>query len=722
MPINTAAVHTDIFKKFRTFRKSAVISVSALALALAGGAANSQEAAKPAKATASPTKNKVRKASTTSADELPTITVTDKAGGGDVNAGQNDKGFVAEGTSSATFTNTPLSEIPKSVQIVTKDLIKSQQARSVVEALRNVSGVDTNSNGVLLLRGFTTKVQTNGVASNDNDGLSLGTVRPMAGISRIEVLKGADALIGGKMQPGGTVNVVLKRPQKDPLREFTIEGGSFGHLRSGFDMTGPLTDDKNLTYRMILSGERDRENFGGYDGTDGGYFAPSLGWSDAGTDLVVGAELYKLRAPVVPWTFVGPDGPFSRSGLIGNRQEGSDVQGGHAYADIQHEFEGGLVFHGKADYQNDKANTTGYGFSIDKPTATPAYFPYSGVVANKRWSLDGNLTGEVSTGPLEHEITLGGRYAKGQSNTQSYAGMPSALTDTDLPAISEGSLFPAPPRSIESSDSALFVQDHIKWDKFGFLPSITRNITTSNGNKYSAWTPNLGVTVQLTEDIAVYSSWQNSFTPQIGSFRLPYHYKGTVPPLKGTTWEGGIKLNLLDERLFVTCALFRTELRGGLIPDYRGPDPYLMRVDDGKEIRQGFEFDLNGEIAAGWNVSANYSFTKTNYNVPDDAFLRELSAHRGGAWVNYDVRDGSWQGLGAAVGVTARSGTQTFEKYPLPAQAGVDANIHWKNEKASLTLGVKNLLNSQLLSTNYNKDTANLEPARTILLTGTVQF
>ncbi|MBB3238055.1 TonB-dependent siderophore receptor [Phyllobacterium endophyticum] len=714
MPINTAAVHTDIFKKFRTFRKSAVISVSALALALAGGAANSQEVAKPAKTTASPTKNKVRKASTTSADELPTITVTDKAGGGDVNAGQNDKGFVAEGTSSATFTNTPLSEIPKSVQIVTKDLIKSQQARSVVEAVRNVSGVFVDSNQSIQIRNFTASVLTNGDAPLSLTGTMAGTIRPMAGVARVEVLKGADALIGGPMAPSGIVNVILKRPQKEPLREFTIEGGSFGHLKSSIDMTGPVTDDKNLTYRMVLSGERDRENFGGYDGTAGGYIAPSLDWSNGGTDVLVGGELYKMRAPISPTAFLGPDGVVAPTGFVGNRQEGSDIQGGHVYADVEHHFDNGLIFSAKADYQQMNLDIATYRF-----VALPLYFPFRSQIESSQWSIDSKLTGELDTGPLGHTITMGGRYAKSNEDIRSARAAPLFYTDPQLPPV-PSSLPIRTEQSTEKEATRFFIQDQIKWGKITLLASIAHNGVTINEDPSKAWTPNLGVSVQVTDDVAVYSSWQHSFRPQ--DLNPLYHFDGALPPETGETIEAGVKVNLLDDRLFLTGAVFRTESEGGWTTDSEGEDPTKVILTNKTVVSQGVELDVSGEFAAGWNVSANYSFSKINRGGEGDSSLKEYDVHLGSAWVSYDIQDGRWQGLGAALGVTARSEVPNHLKYVVPAQAGVDANIHWKSDKASLTLGVKNLLNSRLYSTDVASNFVNLEPARTILLTGTVQF
>ncbi|WP_288409685.1 TonB-dependent receptor plug domain-containing protein, partial [uncultured Herbaspirillum sp.] len=75
---------------------------------------------------------------TTSDSALPQVTVT---------AGQQEQatgpvhGFVAKRSATATKTDTPITEIPQSISVVTADQIAAQQARSVSEALGYTSGV-----------------------------------------------------------------------------------------------------------------------------------------------------------------------------------------------------------------------------------------------------------------------------------------------------------------------------------------------------------------------------------------------------------------------------------------------------------------------------------------------------------------------------------------------------------------------------------------------------
>ena len=192
-----------------------------------------------------------------------------------------DAGFMADITRGATRTDAALSDIPQSVSIVTRDLMDSKQAFEVADVVRHVAGVDYvdgfGGPPLFRIRGFNTG---NGLT----DGMPNGVARiedlpPLIGIERIEVLKGPETILGESSVDnnfGGSVNIVMKRPQAQAVRQLTFSTGRHDGTRLGADLAGALDEKGQLTYRMIAAGNHADRTAQGYHGQRSGYLAPSI--------------------------------------------------------------------------------------------------------------------------------------------------------------------------------------------------------------------------------------------------------------------------------------------------------------------------------------------------------------------------------------------------------------------------------------------------------------
>ncbi|NEQ33203.1 MAG: TonB-dependent receptor, partial [Leptolyngbya sp. SIO4C5] len=144
--------------------------------------------------------------------------------------------YLAPNASTATRTDTPILDIPQSVQVVPQQVLEDQQIIRVDEALRNVSGIIGRLNPFaasnLTIRGFTANNFTAGAILRDgfriNDNLS---TQETANVERIEVIKGPASVLYGQNDPGGIINLVTKRPLARPFYEFEFQAGSDGLLR-----------------------------------------------------------------------------------------------------------------------------------------------------------------------------------------------------------------------------------------------------------------------------------------------------------------------------------------------------------------------------------------------------------------------------------------------------------------------------------------------------------
>jgi iron complex outermembrane recepter protein len=121
--------------------------------------------------------------------------------------------------STATRTDTPLRDIPQSIQVVPQEVIRDRNTETVIESTETVSGVVYEGGfadaptGSVIIRGFSQTQQfRNGFRDTDRSGLTaIGTAE------RVEILKGPGSVLFGNLEPGGIVNVVTKQPLREPF-------------------------------------------------------------------------------------------------------------------------------------------------------------------------------------------------------------------------------------------------------------------------------------------------------------------------------------------------------------------------------------------------------------------------------------------------------------------------------------------------------------------------
>ncbi|HEY8066397.1 MAG TPA: TonB-dependent siderophore receptor [Methylosinus sp.] len=186
-------------------------------------------------------------------------------------------GYARTNAFTATKTNAPLIDTPRAVVVIPRQVLEDNQILNTQEAVKFVSGVQTGLftyYDAFLIRGF----------SNGNntyrDGLKLTGVAnasDTAFIERVEILKGPAAMLYGRIQPGGMVNFVTKRPQEEAAYNMQEQFGSWGLSRTTVDATGPLDKEKTLLYRVI--GVYDRaDDFIDFRHRDNGSVLARLAW------------------------------------------------------------------------------------------------------------------------------------------------------------------------------------------------------------------------------------------------------------------------------------------------------------------------------------------------------------------------------------------------------------------------------------------------------------
>jgi iron complex outermembrane receptor protein len=186
---------------------------------------------------------------------LPTITITGKA----IQPSYEQSVYNSTHTTTANKRDTPLLETPVNIQVITKPLLDDQQAITIDKSLTTISGLTTGAGSAtnsddIYIRGFRTPAYYRNGFLYDTEFDSWGK-RQMANIERIDVVKGSASLLYGRMEPGGMVNIITKRPLDKAYYAFQQQFGSNDFYRTTIDATGPIPDRQDWLYRVNLSYE-----------------------------------------------------------------------------------------------------------------------------------------------------------------------------------------------------------------------------------------------------------------------------------------------------------------------------------------------------------------------------------------------------------------------------------------------------------------------------------
>ncbi len=182
--------------------------------------------------------------------------------------GQGEGSYFVPDATTATKTDTPIRDIPFSIQVVPRQVLEDRNATELRDALETVGGISsagargTSGGGENFnIRGFDI-LATPMIPAVLRDGIpffSLGTL-DTNDIERIEVLKGSASVLFGPGQPGGVINLVSKQPLAEPFYAASFTAGSFNTYRGAIDFSGPLNEAKTIRYRFNAS----YENYGSF--------------------------------------------------------------------------------------------------------------------------------------------------------------------------------------------------------------------------------------------------------------------------------------------------------------------------------------------------------------------------------------------------------------------------------------------------------------------------
>ncbi|MGD1938424.1 MAG: TonB-dependent siderophore receptor [Cyanophyceae cyanobacterium] len=457
-----------------------------------------------------------------------------------------DEGYSPSSAGTATRTDTPLRDVPQSIQVIPQQVIEDQGITRIGDALRNVSGVTrqrdrSNASDRFTIRGFDqSRLLRNGFRTGSSLGGTLATATNT--VERIEVLKGPASVLYGQVEPGGVINFVTKQPQSEPFYDLAFTAGSFSYLEPSLDFTGPLTTDRKLTYRLNAS-YQNSDSFRDFIESEQVVVAPTLRYefSDA-TSLTFeysyldSSQTYDEGLPIDPISFDLP-----RERTLSEPDDSYDNTNHSFYLTLDHRFNENIRLRSSFGAELSNIDETGFrlifnGFDPETGENTRQYVERDFDADNLSWQTD--LIAEFNTGSIEHQLLAGFELARVEIAESRADFFDSDIT---LPINVRNPQYGTPAPSDDERNVVgefnqstnifgFYLQNQItllpnlkllvggRYDfaknENGFDLSFNDDVfSESNEVDSEAFSPRAGIVYQPSEQISLYASYSRSFIP-----------------------------------------------------------------------------------------------------------------------------------------------------------------------------------------------------------------
>lgn len=658
------------------------------------------------------------------AGDLAPVSVTASAGR------DTGSGYAARRSSGGSKTDTSLLETPQMVNVVTREQMDDQGARTVAEALRYTAGVLAEPNGFdvrydwNIIRGYDTMgTQWLDGLVLPGDPLSYAIPRINAyALDRVEVIKGPASVLYGKAVPGGLLNQVSKKPLSVAQREVTVSTTNFGGAQIAADLTGPIDAAGEWSYRLValqrdahtqVDMERDRQTM----------IAPSLTWRPSANtsltlqayyqkdDPLMSARFYPVKGTLQP----GLGGQIPRNLYLGEPASDSFHRDYKSFGyQFEHRFNDTWSVRQNLRYgdaQQDMFLVRGHPFNALR--ADGHTLNRVSAISDDRarsLSVDNQVEARFSTGAVSHTLLAGLDHVRGKLSynfANSAVGVPSL--DLWNPVYGQYVTRPTSFTSSRSQDvtqTGLYLQDQVRFGRaiatVGLRHDRAETEQTNHIGKPStsvtrdsATTGRVGLTYVFDNGLAPYASYSTSFLPTAGAGRLGENFRAQT----GRQVEAGLKYEAPGGGTLVTASVFQNDLKNGLTPD---PVNNLFYVQTGAQRVRGLEVEAKADLTKRVSLIAAYSYSDSEVLQSNDKTalgrnMLRVPRHQATAWVDY--RFESVPGLQAGVGARFMSAYDTSASYlpelRIPSLLLWDlglsydlgqANAAWRGAKVRLTV------------------------------------
>jgi iron complex outermembrane receptor protein len=639
----------------------------------------------------------------------------------------------------------PLESLPQQTQVLDSVLLKNVGATDLQSALDFAGGVARQNNFGGLWESFAIR----GFAGDENlpsgyliNGFSGGRgfsgTRDSTNIERIEVLKGPGSALYGRGEPGGTINVITKKPQFEKEGYLSASVGRWADYRAEADYTTGLAE--NVAFR-INGAYEDAESFRDTISSNKLVLTPSVLFVVGDNASIIyeleylAQESYFDRGIVA----IGNDPtvlPVSR--FLGEAGDGpTKVDAVGHQVTFQYDLNsiwsllGGLGYRTSSlEGRSSGAELSGGRQLLDDDGETLVRQPRRRDYDAKDLSGRIELTGTFETGPLTHHLLVGAdAYDYELDSVQERWRTAFGTGDTTYSINVFNPVYGqvAPPLGpqtdrLESQDAkGLYLQDQIdlseQWKALvglrfdDFSQTILNRLNDSESSQSESRTsPRVGLVFEPTMNVSLYGSYAEGFRPNSGA-----DFFGTAfEPEISESYEVGMKFAAAGDRINGTVALFTMEKTNVITAD---PVNQGFSAPLGEAESQGLEFDVTAEITDSLNLMFNYAYVDAKtandvinadwgVEVPAGSPLINVPENSANIVLTKDLDvNGSPALLGLSVNyVDKRLGETIDLDYYLPSYTLVNLfGAYDLTDKLRLSVNINNITDKKYYVSSYHK-------------------
>jgi len=545
-------------------------------------------------------------------------------------------------------------ETPQVDLAIDSQLLNQAGALDLNQALDLSASVARQNNfgglwNAFAVRGFVgdENLPSNYLVNGFNAGRGFGGPRDLSGVETVEVLKGPRAALFGRGEPGGTINLVTKRPTFETAGALRLAAGRFNTYRGDVDYTTPLSD--SLAVRLVGFYE-DAESFRDTIETTRHGASPSLAWRISDRSELLYEMEYSHQELPFDRGVIAIDGDLGRipsSRFLGEPGDGpleADVLGHQ----LEYQRDLGDTWTALVGVNYRDTSLEGFSTEAELSGSRQLLFIDGETLTRQRRFRDydanyrvmrGELRGSVEFAGMEHRLIIGAdrdRFENDQFFLRARA--PSLGSNPTLEELQAINVFnpvygqyplPEPGPLVDRVEiqeaTGVFFQDQIRlmerldlrvglrFDDYE-QALLNRRSDTRSTQSESRVSPQAGLVYQVRDSLSLYAAYGENFRPLSGTDAQGRGFD----PNQSTSMEAGVKMSLADGAIEATATVFRVEQDNILVVD--DPSAFTLAAV-GEAQSEGLEFDISGRLNRGLSFWASYAYvdaaTTNAFNDPN---------------------------------------------------------------------------------------------------------